>query len=134
MSSSPDNTDLVFWESLSILDDQHWAARSFKGRGDLEFSGCLRFSGEWKGSVRSTATGAHLYVLSGARLSGSIAVEKLTVEGQLQDADVQVDFLRAVKGCRINGRVRARSMVIEEGAIIEGRLVSEAAKAPEPTP
>lgn len=120
--------ETIFWDSLRVLENQHWITDSFKGRGDIEFSGNLRFSGEWTGSILSKSEDAHLYVMSDAVLLGKIKVPYLSVEGILKDVDVEAKVFRALKGARIVGSVRAEQVIIEEGALIEGRLVSKLPK------
>ena len=85
------------WESLEALEGQHWVTNTFKGRGDLEFSGQLRFSGEWTGTVHSGPDGSTLFVLAGAIICGRIRVDEITVVGSLQDVDVEVRVFRALR-------------------------------------
>ncbi len=122
METSKEN---VFWDSLKVLDNQHWITESFRGRGDIEFSGNLRFSGTWVGNISGASPEAHLYVMGDAHLKGKIRVGYLSVEGNLDDIDVEAENFRALKGSKIYGRVRAKNMIIEEGAIVEGRIVSQ---------
>lgn len=117
--------DQIFWESLKVLDNQHWITDSFKGRGDIEFGGNLRFSGQWTGSIQSTHPEAHLYVMKDAKFRGHIRVPTLSVEGSLEDVEVDAEYFRALPGSRIFGKVRAQNILIEEGALIEGRVVAE---------
>src|SRR5687768_17022478 len=112
-----------FWDSLEILDKQHWVAQSFRGRGDLEFSGSLRFNGQWRGTINSLDEDGHLYVMREAQIFGRLKVARLSVEGSLLDVDIEAQSFRALKGSRIVGKVRAEKIIIEEGAIIEGRLI-----------
>jgi cytoskeletal protein CcmA (bactofilin family) len=110
------------WESLEALEGQHWVTSSFKGRGDLEFSGQLRFSGEWTGTVHSGPDDSALFVLSGAIICGRIRVDEITVAGTLQDVDVEVRVFRALKGARVFGRVRAEVLLVEDGALVQGEI------------
>ena len=116
--------DQVFWDSLEILDNQHWIASSFKGRGDFEFSGNFRFSGSWNGTMTSRDEDSHLFVRSGATVMGKLKANRVSVEGLLLDVDVEANVFHALAGAKIVGRVQAKKIIVDEGAVIEGRVVS----------
>lgn len=113
-----------FWDSLEVLEGQHWISQGFKGRGELEFSGSLRLSGEWVGTIRSQTPEAQLHILKGARIVGGIKVPRLSVEGDLSDVEIDVDWLKVMAGGRVSGNVRSKVIIVEEGAKIQGRIVS----------
>ncbi len=117
-----------FWDSLEVIENQHWITQSFEGRGDMSFSGNLRFSGRWTGNVSSSGEEAHLYVMGEGKIRGHIQVKRLSVEGELEDVNVEVDIFRALPGARVRGQITAKILVVEEGAIVEGRIVT--AKGP----
>jgi len=112
-----------FFENFEILKDQHWIMESFRGRGNLEFRGQFRFSGEWTGSIRSEEK-SHLYLMREARVKGTIECDELTVEGSILDADVKARNVRLLPGAKVIGRVQAERISVEPGAILEGRLAS----------
>jgi cytoskeletal protein CcmA (bactofilin family) len=114
----------IFWESLEILEDQHWISASFRGRGDFTFAGNFRFSGQWQGAMFSETPESHLYVRSGAQISGHVSVARVSVEGQMIDVDVEAEIFHALRGARVVGRVNAKKIIVDEGAIVEGRMVS----------
>jgi len=113
-----------FWDSFEVLDSQHWISRGFEGRGDLRFEGNLRFRGVWLGLIEGTNPDAHLFVMKGAKIQGQIRCHRVTVEGDLHDADIQADTFHALNGAHVSGRIRARQLSIDEGAVVEGRVVS----------
>lgn len=117
-----------FWDSLEVIEDQHWITQSFQGRGDMNFSGNLRFSGQWTGLVQSSGEEAHLYVMSEGKIKGQIKVKRLSVEGELEDVQIEAEVFRALPGARVRGQITAQILVVEEGAIVEGRIVSAPAK------
>jgi cytoskeletal protein CcmA (bactofilin family) len=112
----------LFWDSLEILEHQHWLASSFRGRGDLEFSGHLRFSGSWKGSVRARSADAHLFVRAGAKIFGRIQSPMVTIEGELDDIEIIAENIRVLSGAKVFGKLTARNMIVDEGAILQGRI------------
>jgi cytoskeletal protein CcmA (bactofilin family) len=113
-----------FWDSFEVLDSQHWVSRGFEGRGDLRFEGNLRFRGRWLGLIEGSSSDSHLFVMKGARIQGQIRCHRVTVEGDLQDADIVADTFHALSGAHVTGRIRAQNLSIDEGAVVEGRVVS----------
>jgi len=114
-----------FFRSIEVLENEHSVASSFRGQGNFEFTGNMRFSGEWKGSIQSRGEGwAHLQILKGSQLSGHIVVDEISVEGELHDVSLEVKVFRALPGCRIFGRICAERVVIDIGAFVQGRIVS----------
>jgi len=108
-------------ENLDRLQDQHWLASSLKGQGDLSFKGTLRFSGEWRGEIKG-GVGSHLFVLQGAKIFGSIDVDKITVEGRLEDIQLKAKHIHVLAGSFISGKIQSEKIAIDDGAILEAQL------------
>jgi cytoskeletal protein CcmA (bactofilin family) len=115
--------DGPFWDSLEVLENQHWVGKGVRGRGDLHFSGILRFRGEWLGWIQGATQDSHLFVMLGATVSGQVQANEVTVEGEMLDVDITTHRFRALSGSRVVGTVRAKTLVIEPGAIVEGAIV-----------
>ncbi len=113
-----------FWDSLEVLDKHHWISNHFKGRGDLEFAGQLRFKGIWDGFIFSKEEGSHLFVMRESVVRGRLRVKQLSVEGELADVDVETNCFHALSGSRVSGAIRAKIFVIDEGAIVQARMTS----------
>ena len=111
-----------FWHSVKPLEGQNWLTQNIRGEGYLEFEGHLRFSGFWKGSIVSKDKSAHLFFLKGSTMQGMVMVENLTVFGELNGVEIHVNSLHLLKGAKITGRVSAKILVVDEGAIIEGQI------------
>jgi cytoskeletal protein CcmA (bactofilin family) len=118
----------AIWKDLELLNEQHWISSDFRGRGEFEFRGILRFSGSWIGSIRSSDPEARLFILDGARLEGRIDVAHVIVAGTLSDIVLNASSFEAVRTARVRGRIRAGTLKIEEGALIEGELTSVSAR------
>jgi cytoskeletal protein CcmA (bactofilin family) len=116
------------WKDFELLNEQHWIAADYRGRGEMEFRGQLRFSGAWTGSIRSDDPEACLFVLKGARIEGLIEVASVIVGGELLDVHLKAHSFEALAGSRVSGRVRAERLRVEEGAIVEGELTSVSAR------
>ncbi|MEO5667212.1 MAG: polymer-forming cytoskeletal protein [Bdellovibrionota bacterium] len=117
----------AIWKDLELLNEQHWISSDFQGRGEFEFRGIMRFSGTWIGSIRSSDPEAQLFILDGARIEGSINVAHVIVAGTLSDVVLNAKSFEAVRTAKVMGRIRANSLKIEEGAILEGELTSVSA-------
>ena len=117
----------AIWKDLELLKEQHWISEDFKGRGEFDFRGIMRFSGTWIGSIRSSDPEAKLIILDGSRIEGSIDVAHVIVAGTLADVVLNAKSFEAVRTAKVMGRVRANVLKIEEGAVIEGELTSVSA-------
>ncbi len=119
------------WDSFQGLEGQHWISSQFEGRGDLQFSGHLRFAGRWVGTLVSTDPKARLFILDSAIVSGKVRVDQLSVAGILQDVDVRARIFRVLRGSKIFGRVVAEKIIVEEGALVQADLIcSERSSSP----
>jgi cytoskeletal protein CcmA (bactofilin family) len=107
-----------FWTELEVLRDQHWLSASFQGEGHWNFSGQLRFAGQWKGRI-SASKDASLQLLKGSHVSGEIEVPHLIVEGEISQCRLRCDYILLKKGAKVNGEIHSRTLVVEEGALIE---------------
>ena len=114
----------AIWKDLELLNEQHWISSDFKGRGDFEFRGIMRFSGTWTGSFRSSDPEAKLFILDGASIEGSIDVAHVIVAGTLSDIVLNAKSFEAVRTAKVMGRIRASVLKIEEGALLQGELTS----------
>lgn len=89
-------------------------------RGKLDFVGTVRIDGRFEGEISTEGT---LILGRKATVTGSVRVGKLTSCGRIE-GDVTVKE-RAVleKTSVINGSLRTPSLVVEQGAVIEGGIV-----------
>ena len=123
-----DPVEVPFFDTLEVIENHHWMTRGFSGRGDLEFQGQLRFGGTWRGHISSNDPEAHLVVLKGAKIEGALHVAQISIEGQVEDGELRAKKVRLLEGARVRGRVLAESLVVEPGAVLEGRVQSLAEK------
>lgn len=116
------------WEEFAGLEEQNWITQSVKGRGDIKFNGCLRFAGSWTGSVYSSDPEAHIYLLRGSKITGSIQVPYVTIEGTVEDGCIEAKSLYAKKEARVFGKIKVEKLVLDEGAVVEGQISQVAHK------
>ncbi len=95
-----------------------------KVSGDIHFSGGLRVDGEVTGSVIADPSKASTLVLSEhARVDGEISVTHLVVNGMVTGPVQASEYLELQSKAKVIGDVRYKTLEIQLGAIVEGKLV-----------
>jgi len=96
--------------------------------GDVTFSGGLRVDGEIHGNVRSSGDQPTTLVISEqARIEGEISVSHLVINGTVIGPVQASDFLELQSRARVTGDVAYNAIEIHLGAVVQGRLVHQAA-------
>ena len=99
--------------------------------GDLHFSGGLRVDGEINGNVIAAQGKPSTLVLSEhAQVSGEINVTHLVVNGLVAGPVHASEYLELQSKAKVTGDVHYKTLEIQLGAIVTGRLIhltSEAA-------
>jgi len=92
-------------------------------RGDVVFSGGLRIDGTVEGNV-TTADGqtGTLVVSEQARIHGKVSVSHVVVNGAVEGPIVARDYLELQGKARVDGDVTYRTLEMQMGAVVEGRL------------
>jgi len=92
-------------------------------RGDVVFSGGLRIDGTVEGNV-TTADGqtGTLVVSEQARIHGKVSVSHVVVNGAVEGPIVARDYLELQGKARVDGDVTYRTLEMQVGAVVEGRL------------
>ena len=97
--------------------------------GTVIFSGGLRVDGEVKGDVRAAdGESGTLVVSEQARIEGEIHVAHLVVNGTVVGPVHATETLELQAHSRVKGDVHYKSIEIQQGAVIEGRLVHHSAE------
>lgn len=92
--------------------------------GDIHFSGGLRVDGEVTGSVIADPAKASTLVLSEqAKVHGEISVTHLVVNGMVTGPVQASEYLELQSKAKVTGDVRYKTLEIQLGAIVEGKLV-----------
>jgi cytoskeletal protein CcmA (bactofilin family) len=95
-----------------------------KVNGDLHFSGGLRIDGEVEGNVIANPGKPSTLVLSeNARVDGEINVTHLVVNGVVTGPVYAAEYLELQSKAKLVGDVHYKTLEIQLGAIIEGRLI-----------
>ncbi len=92
--------------------------------GDVSFTGGLRVDGEIKGSVIADPSKPSTLVLSEqARVDGEVKVTHLVVNGTVVGPVHVAEYLELQSKARVTGDVHYRTLEIQLGAIVEGKLI-----------
>jgi cytoskeletal protein CcmA (bactofilin family) len=108
---------------LSLLDPQ------LTIKGDLQTPGSLRIDGRLEGSIR----GADSVVLgAGATMIGDIQAREVVLGGTLTGNVHASERVELQATATITGDVRTGSVLIQEGGVVNGRVLMSAPGAPVP--
>ena len=92
--------------------------------GNLNFSGGLRVDGEINGNVTASLDKPSTLVLSEhGRVNGEISVTHLVVNGTVVGAVSAAEYLELQSKAKVVGDVRYKTLEIQLGAIVEGKLL-----------
>lgn len=92
--------------------------------GNIRFSGGLRIEGDVKGNVEATGDSSSLLYLSEkATIEGEVTVAHFVANGTVAGKVTVSDTLELQAGARILGDVEYALIEMQQGAVIEGRLV-----------
>jgi cytoskeletal protein CcmA (bactofilin family) len=92
--------------------------------GNVTFTGGLRVDGEIRGSVIADPSKPSTLVLSEqARVEGEIKVTHLVVNGTVIGPVHVAEYLELQSKSKVTGDVHYRTLEIQLGAIIEGKLI-----------
>ena len=96
--------------------------------GNVIFSVGLRVDGMVRGNVGALADEpGTLMVSSDARIDGEVLAAHIVVNGTINGPVHATETLELQAGSRVKGDVYYKSIEIHQGAVVEGRLVHQAA-------
>jgi len=94
--------------------------------GNVIFSGGLRIDGRVKGNVLAAGDQPSTLVLSErAKVEGEIRVSHAVINGTVVGPVWAAEYLELQAKCNVTGDVHYRTLEIQLGAVVEGRLVHE---------
>ena len=105
------DSDFSSGEHISVVS----AERYFQGT--LNVQGSLRVDGTLEGSVDNAR---HVIVGDGGKIVGDVTAEIVVCGGTIE-GNVCADMLEVLGKASINGDIRAKKMIVEEGGRIDGR-------------
>lgn len=95
--------------------------------GKLSFSAPTRIDGKLKGEIRATDL---LIIGEQAVVEGAVRALKLVLHGEVQGDVIAVERVEIVAGGKLRGSVQAPTVIVHEGAILDGdcKIVPQAVK------
>ena len=97
--------------------------------GNVFFSGGLRVDGAVRGNVAGLPDQpATLVVSEQARIDGEVQAAHVVVNGTINGPVDARETLELQAGSRVRGDIHYKSIEIQQGAVIEGRLVHHSAE------
>ena len=98
--------------------------------GNVYFSGGLRVDGAVRGNVAALPDQPGTLVVSEqARIDGEVQAAHVVVNGTINGPVDARETLELQAGSRVKGDIHYKSIEIQQGAVIEGRLVHYSAEA-----
>ena len=92
--------------------------------GDIDFVGGLRVDGRVKGHIHSSNGGPSTLVISEkAIVDGEIRVSHVVVDGSVNGPIYASEYLELLPNARISGDVSYRTLEMQVGAVVDGRLL-----------
>ena len=91
--------------------------------GDLTFASQLVVAGEVKGNIRCEDT---LFIERGGRVDGRVQAPNIVVHGGLEGTVLTTGFLEICTGAVVGGDVAARSVRVDQGAMLTANLMISA--------
>ncbi len=92
--------------------------------GDIDFIGGLRVDGRVKGHIHSSNGGPSTLVISEkAIVDGEIRVSHVVVDGSVNGPIYASEYLELLPNARITGDVSYRTLEMQVGAVVDGRLL-----------
>ena len=92
--------------------------------GDIDFVGGLRVDGRVKGHIHSSNSGPSTLVISEkAIVDGEIRVSHVVVDGSVNGPIYASEYLELLPNARITGDVSYRTLEMQVGAVVDGRLL-----------
>jgi len=92
--------------------------------GDVHFTGGLRVDGEIDGSIIASLGKPSTLVLSEhARVNGEVTVTHLVVNGEVTGPVSVAEYLELQSKAKVTGDVHYKTLEIQLGAVVEGRLI-----------
>jgi len=94
--------------------------------GNVTFSGGLRVDGEIKGNVSAEkGVPSTLVVSEQARIEGQIDVAHVVINGTVVGPVSATDSLELQPSARVTGDVEYHHLEMQQGAVVQGRLVHQ---------
>tara|TARA_B100001059_G_C17551023_1_gene435266 strand:- start:198 stop:626 length:429 start_codon:yes stop_codon:yes gene_type:complete len=112
-------------EQKSTGDSTTLIAEGTQIEGDITFQGNLEVQGTVVGKVSSDHESAHIRILNGGVVRGSIEVSNVLINGHVEGDLIVSKHARLAAQAVVEGNIYYNTLEIERGAHVAGNLVHE---------
>jgi cytoskeletal protein CcmA (bactofilin family) len=112
-------------EQKSTGDSTTLIAEGTQIEGDITFQGNLEVQGTVMGKVSSDHESAHIRILNGGAVKGSIEVSNVLINGHVEGDLIVRKHARLAEQAVVEGNIYYNTLEIERGAHVAGNLVYE---------
>ena len=106
------------WKSEPNGDLSGFLDRGIAVKGEVSFKDTLRIDGRFEGTIRAGKT---LIIGESADVNAEIEVNSLYVSGRLRGQAKVADRIELSSSARVESDLNTAILVVEEGAVFEGR-------------
>lgn len=99
-------------------------------QGQLSFSGAVRIDGKFTGEISSEGT---LILGKDAKVQGKINVNQLVLSGYVNGDIIVTGRTTLHKSAVLVGSLTTRAIIMEEGAILQGKVIMQPEDTDNPT-
>ena len=100
-------------------------------RGELEFEDTLRVDGRFNGKISSKN---ELIVGETAHVEGEVHVGRIAISGTVEGTLVADEKIEIHRTGKVYGKVQTPTLIVEEGAILQGEIAMGAKRENRPVP
>ena len=130
------NREVLSWACSQKKTTANTELNAFLGvgteyRGKLDFVGTVRIDGRFEGEI---STDGDLILGRKASIHGTVRVGRLTSCGEIQGDVVVKEQAVFEKTSTLNGSLSTPSLVVEKGALVEGRIIMSGGTATDAKP
>jgi cytoskeletal protein CcmA (bactofilin family) len=98
-------------------------------KGELSFSGELEFHGRFEGSIESEGS---ITIGQNAIIKGGISANSADIAGKMQGNVTTTGRVHLRPEAMIYGDIKASVVVVEEGATVDGRIITNTTEKAQP--
>jgi cytoskeletal protein CcmA (bactofilin family) len=100
--------------------------KNLRINGDLTAGEDLTVDCTFEGSIQ--LPGHHLTIAAGSRVHAAVSAQVVTVHGTF-DGQIEAEILHVAPGATLNATVVAKKLAIQDGALFNGSINTERARA-----
>jgi len=114
----------IFKEKLVELNaSETYIANDVILKGDLNIKGTIRIDGILDGNITNAK---QITIGKNSNVKGNISCDKCLISGKIEGNIYAIESIEILEGSEVNGDLKAPDIMIEHGAIFNGKCIMEA--------